>query len=421
MRTIQTLQKKIPQLEDLPSRASLCDRLPDQTVHPTFASSSQGAAILEQCWFSALVHSSPDLIGIISFDGQWLSLNPAGQSLLQWSGEANRSETLLTSLWETEAENWNQKILPTLMQRGHWQGTLCFRRQTGQPIKLACQWFVIRDRYTNEPLGLATMSRVAIEPVEASEDMSHASDLHQALAHEKTLSQQKSQLLRDISHELRTPLSVIASSAGILQSMSDRLEFSKQQKHFEKIQLKVKQITQVLEGLLLLSRTEEIQETLQLHEADLVALCAELVDEAQMSTTQHEIVFSALSISRVDHSLQPLKQCTSQIDGMLLERVITNLLSNSIKYSPNGGRIYFDLIDCHETIVLQVRDLGIGIPFADRQQLFNSFYRASNAGTIPGSGLGLAIVKRCLELQGGTITVDSEVGVGTTFVVELPK
>lgn len=421
MMSIQTLQRhSFPQLGHLPDQPGAHDRQADEIANRNLkCSSDPNSEIPEQILLSAFMHSSPDLMGIVSFDGQWMSLNPTGQNLLQWNPALDRSRTIQETLCATEVERWSQTILPTVMQQGDWQGTLRFRHDLGHSILLLSQWFLVRDRYTNEPLGLATISRRVPEPTETINEPEIGltlAELSQTLAHEKALNQQKSQFLTEISHDLRAPLSVIASSAGILQSMGDRLEATRKQKHFEKIQLKVKQMTQLLEDLLWLGKTEQTQDLAQDSETDLVSLCAELVEEAQMSTTQHEILFSAST-----QLFQPLRHCVNAVDPNLLQRIIVNLLSNSIKYSPNGGKIYFDLIEHPETIVFQVKDSGIGIPLEEQQQLCNAFYRASNIGTIPGTGLGLAIVKRCIDLQGGSISIYSDVGVGTTFVVEIPK
>jgi signal transduction histidine kinase len=96
------------------------------------------------------------------------------------------------------------------------------------------------------------------------------------------------------------------------------------------------------------------------------------------------------------------------------------LLSNAIKYSPEGSSIQFDLVCEDNTATFRIQDRGIGIPIEDQARLFEPFYRSSNVGTISGTGLGLAIAQRCVELQGGKVVVESEVGVGTTFTVTLP-
>jgi signal transduction histidine kinase len=103
-----------------------------------------------------------------------------------------------------------------------------------------------------------------------------------------------------------------------------------------------------------------------------------------------------------------------------LGHIVTNLLSNAIKYSPQGGTIQFDLTCDSESAVFRIQDTGIGIPKVDLEKLFDSFRRAGNVGNIQGTGLGLAIVKKCVDLHGGTITVESELEIGTTFIVTLP-
>ncbi len=108
------------------------------------------------------------------------------------------------------------------------------------------------------------------------------------------------------------------------------------------------------------------------------------------------------------------------LDEKLLQHILTNLLTNAIKYSPQGSTVHFDLTCQDRELIFQIQDEGIGIPPEDRERLFESFHRAANVKNIPGTGLGLAIVKRCVDLQGGKIAVTSQVGVGTTFTVTLP-
>jgi signal transduction histidine kinase len=104
-----------------------------------------------------------------------------------------------------------------------------------------------------------------------------------------------------------------------------------------------------------------------------------------------------------------------------LRHILTNLLSNAIKYSPVETTIRFELDWQEEKAIFYVQDQGIGIPLEDQDLLFQSFYRAHNAENISGTGLGLAIVKNSIELHGGSISVSSDLGVGTTFTVVLPS
>jgi signal transduction histidine kinase len=96
------------------------------------------------------------------------------------------------------------------------------------------------------------------------------------------------------------------------------------------------------------------------------------------------------------------------------------LLSNAIKYSPNGGNVSLELSCENQQIILCVRDEGIGMTAEDQEKLFQQFERGANVGKIKGSGLGLCIVKHIVDLHGGTISVESAIGKGTTFIVTLP-
>ena len=190
---------------------------------------------------------------------------------------------------------------------------------------------------------------------------------------------------------------------------SDCFSIERKQKHIQRLRSKIRQMTQVLDDILILSRSEQAKLALQFTEIDPVRFCTELIEEAQMNTDRHQILFSAKS-----------SVSTVLIDAELLQRILTNLLSNSIKYSPDGGNIFCRLsIDAHQ-LKLQVQDSGIGIPKAEQPQLFRSFYRASNTNKIAGTGLGLAIVKKCVDRLGGQIAVDSTVQVGTCFTVTIP-
>ena len=108
------------------------------------------------------------------------------------------------------------------------------------------------------------------------------------------------------------------------------------------------------------------------------------------------------------------------MDEKLLRLMLNNLLSNAIKYSPNRDRVIFSLICQPKQAIFQVQDFGIGIPHEEQDRLFDSFHRAGNVGSIPGTGLGMAITKRAIDLHQGTITMESQIEIGTTFTVTLP-
>jgi signal transduction histidine kinase len=108
-------------------------------------------------------------------------------------------------------------------------------------------------------------------------------------------------------------------------------------------------------------------------------------------------------------------------DRQLLRAIAVNLISNAIKYSSKGSEVRMTLMGADTHFMFTVQDQGIGIPEADRARLFAAFQRGSNVGEIAGTGLGLAIVKEAVELHGGSIQFESQVGVGTTVKVTIPK
>jgi signal transduction histidine kinase len=143
---------------------------------------------------------------------------------------------------------------------------------------------------------------------------------------------------------------------------------------------------------------------------DLDSLCRSVIDEFESrSDIAHEFIY------RHDERVHEV-----QLDKKLMRQVINNLASNAVKYSPEGKQIFVSLDYAETSVVLSVRDEGIGIPEADLRHLFEPFHRASNVGTISGTGLGLAITKEAVELHGGTIHVETQLGTGTTFTVTIP-
>ncbi len=235
-------------------------------------------------------------------------------------------------------------------------------------------------------------------------------EISNALAREKELSELKSRFLSITSHEFRTPLTVISSSAAILQTFNHKLSEEKKDKHLETIQTYVTHASQLLEDILTLNRAETGKLTLIPEPVDLISFSQSLAEEIQLISPEHKIAFHA---SGVD-SAQLV------VDPKLLRQILINLLANAVKYSPAGGTVNFELAITETMANFKVEDCGIGIPPEDRQNLFDSFHRGNNVGTIRGTGLGLSIVKKCVAVHGGEISFTSEVGRGTTFNVIIP-
>ena len=180
--------------------------------------------------------------------------------------------------------------------------------------------------------------------------------------------------------------------------------------HLHRIQTAAETMTQLLDDVLLVSKAEAGKLEFKPVFLNLAKFCCDLAEEMQLiAGTEHTINFGSLG------------QCTNVcMDERILRHMLTNLLSNAIKYSPIGSTVYFNLECDRVSAIFRIVDKGIGIPAADQAQLFQSFYRGSNVGAISGTGLGLTVVKKSVDVHGGEIAFASEVGVGTTFTVNIP-
>lgn len=235
----------------------------------------------------------------------------------------------------------------------------------------------------------------------------------QQLEHERKLNQFQSQIIRTISHEYRTPLSVVLACSQLLEKNTNPLNQEKHIRNCQKIQSAVKYMVGLLENVLTFSQFESHRMPFFPIRVNLEEFCNQLIEEHQfMSSDSHEIHYNLRDSD---------KSCSVHLDEKLLQQILGNLLSNAIKYSPNGGTINLTITCENKQLILQVEDRGIGIPPEDQPHIFEPFHRAGNVDTIRGTGMGLAIVKRAVDLHGGTIVVESEVGVGTTFTVTLPQ
>jgi len=234
----------------------------------------------------------------------------------------------------------------------------------------------------------------------------------QKLAQDKELSELKLDFFSIVSHEFRTPLSIILGSVQLLEAEGQRsIEPRKLHNNLHRIQTSARLMTKMLTDILTVMRAEVGKLECKPELLDLEAFCLNLVEDLQLS-----------SGSDCTIKLDRQGECThAHLDEKLLYSILSNLLSNAMKYSPKGGKIYFKFHCELEVVTFEVTDQGIGIPPEDLRTLYQPFHRSSNVGKITGSGLGLAVVKRCVELHQGQIDVKSAIGVGTTFTVTIPQ
>ncbi|MFN8361166.1 MAG: PAS domain-containing protein [Candidatus Kapaibacterium sp.] len=236
-------------------------------------------------------------------------------------------------------------------------------------------------------------------------------EIADALSRQQELNELKSRFVSMISHEFRTPLSTILSSAQLLEKYWDTFTEEKRKKHFPKIEIAVSRMTALLDDVLFIGRTDSNKAVFSPKLLNIKSYCLDVIEEVSMS---------GYGTDRVDFEFEGTGE-EVLADDKLLRHILVNLLSNALKYSPKSEQVDFTVHTMAESMRFQVRDRGIGIPADDQTRLFEVFHRASNVGTVHGTGLGLSIVKRSVDIHGGTITVESTEGAGTTFTVELPS
>ena len=237
------------------------------------------------------------------------------------------------------------------------------------------------------------------------------SEIRKSLEKEKQLNNLKTRLVRTISHEYRTPLATILLGAETLTKHYDKLARERKFSTLNKIQNAAKRMAQMIDDILLTNRIESGQLSFNPELLDIVRYCENLVEEIQLlDNQQHKINLSSEGNCKY-----------IRLDPNLLRQIIPNLLTNALKYSQEGTsvRLHINYSD-ENRVIFDIEDRGIGILPDDESKIFDSFYRASNVETIPGTGLGLAIVKKAVELHGGEISFQTQVGVGTKFTVSLP-
>ena len=233
-------------------------------------------------------------------------------------------------------------------------------------------------------------------------------DLRRMLARERELHDLKSRFVSTASHEFRTPLAAILSSANIIHNYYDRMDDKKREQQFAKIEEQVNYMTLLLDDVLMIGRMESGKTQINFESLDLVEFIAEVVAEFKQTHSERQINYSS-----------SLNQLSTKTDRKLMREIITNLISNALKYSPTDKPIDIDLIGEKTQYLISVRDYGIGIPEKDQPLIFETFHRATNVGTIQGTGLGLAIAKHAIQLHGGTIDFISKPQEGTTFTIRI--
>lgn len=255
------------------------------------------------------------------------------------------------------------------------------------------------------------VERILIVEINVTKQKELQEEQVKALAKEKELGEMKSRFVSMASHEFRTPLSAILSSASLIEKYEEKEQQDKRIKHTTRIKSSVSNLTSILNDFLSFDKLSSNAVDCNYSEVNVCEVIKYAVDEVStFKKASQEITINLQN-----------ETCMAKTDEKILKNILLNLLSNGLKYSGVDGLVKISLKVTTDSIVIEVSDNGIGIPYNEQSRLFERFFRAENVSNIQGTGLGLNIVKKYTEILKGTISFQSEEGVGTTFKVELPQ
>lgn len=365
---------------------------------------------------ASVVRYSKELINLASLDGNMLFINEAGSNMLGIEQEKITDYSVMDVIPENFQPLVKKELLPSLFDKGFWMGELQYRNvKTGKVTEVHATTFMIKDMETQEPLFLANVS-LDITNLKATqkklETLNRTLEEKVKLRTEEIqhLLKHKENLINQLGHDLKNPLGPLINLLPLLQ------KHSTSEKDKEIISVLYRN-AKYMKNL--------VQKTLEI--ARLNSPTIQLNYETFPLLEQIEIVKQNNMYILDEKKIQTVIELTDDFiitaDRFLIEELLTNLLTNSVKYSPFGGNIFISGYSNGDEIIFSIKDQGIGLDPNQIDHVFEDFYKADpSRHDFESSGLGLSICRRIIDLHGGRIWVESEgSGKGSVFNIALPK
>lgn len=235
--------------------------------------------------------------------------------------------------------------------------------------------------------------------------------LEEALNKEIEVIQLKNKFISSLSYEFKTPLSAILTSALLLSKYNLTEQQEKRNKHVKTITDKAQLLNNILNSFLSLEKFDAGKLNYQFKNFKISAIVDEVIFNSRM------LIKKGQQIKYTERA----EDLSLYQDEKVIELILSNLIHNAIKYSPENTTIFLDIEQNEETTIFKIQDMGIGIPEKDQKNIFERYYRAENVTDTEGTGIGLNIVKNHLEKLNGTINFESKEDSGTTFTVTIPN
>jgi signal transduction histidine kinase len=227
---------------------------------------------------------------------------------------------------------------------------------------------------------------------------------------ENELNESTLSFLSRVSHDLRSPLTTIQSSTEILESFSDRLSAEEKEKHFQTVYDSISNLSQLLDDVTMFCQAD-INAIIPKYEKIEIISCSEKIIGK---------ITTSFSKSPQINFYPKIEELNISTDKKLFSQILSNLISNAIKYTPSNRNVDVSITQLNGEVILEIRDYGIGIPENERSKIFIPFFGARATKNTAGSGLGLAIVQQAVKILEGKISFISHEKRGNMFTVKIP-
>ena len=337
---------------------------------------------------AAIIQSSNDAIVGKTLEGYVTSWNTAAERMFGYKEEEMVGQSILTIIPEDRKDE---------------EDFILSRLRTGESVEHFETKRVIKS-------GQLIDVSLRISPIKDSEgNIIGISKIARDITEKKQEEKRKNDFVTMVSHEIKTPMTSILAYAQLLSKHLKTNNDGKGLLMSSKVEAQSKKVINMVQAYLSISRLEEGKLELQKEAFELHPLIAEVIEDAILLGSRHRITYTGCDNVIV------------QADRNKIGQVLTNLISNAVKYSPLGGDITVQCQKVGSRAKISIRDMGIGISERDQEKLFNRFYRVNNekARNISGFGIGLYLIAEILRHHNSSIQVDSKEGEGSVFSFEL--
>lgn len=354
-----------------------------------------------------IAENTTDLICQHNLDGTYLYVSKSAENIVGYDSKELVGKNPFT-LFHPEDVNLLKDLMLGITDVDKVYSVIYrFLKKDGTYVWLETFAKLVVDN-NQQVVGIQSSSRDISERIKAEEEVK------QALQKERELNELKSGFVTMASHQFRTPLSVIFSNTELIDFKAEMLP-DNQKDGFkllsERIKLEVDRMTELMNNILVFGK----------YDSGEIKVVNKPIDLHIYINNLNEIYYSNQKDGRKLKISSTGNPKTFVSDELLLTHILTNLISNAFKYSEGKPSPELKIKFQDDKIVFEVKDYGVGVPKDEIENLFHSFYRASNTTNIKGSGLGLVIAKQFTELLNGKILAESVEFEGSTFTIEFPN